>query len=165
MFTGKTTELLRRHRRLKSLGRDALLVAGSAEVRTHASGLDAHRPRCAHVAVHGALRDLFTHPLYHTAEFILVDGGERFWGLRDDVIRMVERDGKRVVVAGRLARDGRKPFGQMHLLMMHADTVHTLRAYCLACGDGTPGLFTRNRMGGGCETVCRRHYLLGVAPD
>ena len=159
MFAGKTTELLRRQRCLKSLGYEALLVSGRDEVRTHASGLDAHRPECAHVTVHGAVRDLFTHPLYHTAEVILVDEGERFWGLKDDVLRMVERDGKRVVVAGRLARDGRKPFGQIHLLMMHADTIETLRAFCMACGDGTPGLFTCDDR----ETVCRRHYLLRAA--
>ena len=172
MFAGKTTELIRRQRRLQIIGRTVVVVnhasnirdgCGAGELQTH----DLNRAQGSPVVPLDAIQDLFIHPLYARSDAIIVDEGQFFWGLKNAVLRMVEHDGKHVVVAGLLARADRSPFGQIHLLMLHADKVVFLRALCKRCGDGTPGLYTRKlretdtAIGGAdlYESLCRCHYL------
>lgn len=178
MFAGKTTELIRRQRRLQIIGRSVLVVNHASNVRegcdanqlqTH----DLHRAQGSPIVPLDAIQDLFLHPLYPDSDVIIIDEGQFFWGLKNAVLRMIERDGKDVVIAGLLSRADRSPFGQMHLLLLHADKVAMLRALCKRCGDGTPGLYTRKlreteaTIGGSelYESLCRCHYLSAMVTD
>ena len=173
MFAGKTTELIRRQQRLKTIGKTVLVVNHAANTREGNSATelfthDRMQAQGSPVIALDAIRDLFQHPLYPGADAIIIDEAQFYWGLKNAVLRMVETDGKHVIVAGLLSRADRSPFGQMHLLILHADTVTTLHALCRRCGDGSPAIYTHKlretptQIGGAelYECLCRRHYLI-----
>eukprot|EP00007_Cunea_sp_BSH-02190019_P003952 CAMPEP_0174243874 /NCGR_PEP_ID=MMETSP0417-20130205/33157_1 /TAXON_ID=242541 /ORGANISM="Mayorella sp, Strain BSH-02190019" /LENGTH=222 /DNA_ID=CAMNT_0015323469 /DNA_START=58 /DNA_END=723 /DNA_ORIENTATION=+ len=164
MFSGKTTELLRRLERHRLARRRVVLVkyardqryAGEAEAATHC-GMRAE-------AV-GALKLEEAEERVRDAQVVGVDEGQFF----PDLVEATERwaaQGKVVVVA---ALDGdfqRRPFARVADLVPHAEEVVKLRAVCLVCcGEAA---FTR-RLGtetqleviGGADkyiAVCRRCY-------
>jgi thymidine kinase len=164
MFSGKTTELLRRLERHRMARRRVVLVkyardqryGGEAEAATHC-GMRAE-------AV-GAVRLAEADEAVASAQVVGVDEGQFF----PDLVEAAERwaaQGKVVVVA---ALDGdfqRRPFARVAELVPRAEEVVKLRAVCLVCcGEAA---FTR-RLGtetqleviGGADkyiAVCRRCY-------
>ena len=172
MFAGKTTELIRRQKRLQSIGKEVLVInhalnsrfgSGAAELQSH----DRIRAQGSPVIALDAIQDVFQHPLYAPCDVVIVDEAQFFWGLKNAVLQMIERDNKHVIIAGLLAKADRRPFGQVHLLITHADNVTLLTALCQKCGNGTPAIYTRKLMEseeniGGAElyeSLCRKHYL------
>ena len=172
MFAGKTTELIRRQQRLQTIGKEVLVInhasnsrfgSGARELQSH----DRVRSQGSPVIALDALQDVFQHPLYETCDAVIIDEAQFFWGLKNAVLRMVEEDRKHVILGGLLACANRRPFGQMHLLMIHANDVTLLTALCKKCGDGTAAIYSRKlreteeHIGGAelYECLCRQHYL------
>tara|TARA_B110000285_G_scaffold235190_3_gene315445 strand:+ start:5415 stop:5954 length:540 start_codon:yes stop_codon:yes gene_type:complete len=166
MFSGKSTELIRRIRRQEVLGRVVVVVNHSLDVRgsgdmrtvrTHDnSNMDA-------IKMH-QLEDT----LFDGADVVAVDETQFFQNLRRWVEVGLSR-GKHIILAGLDGDFQQKRFGELLDVIPLADEVIKLRALCMICKDGTSGPFTYRNPGvgqgeqvlvaaGDCyKAVCRKH--------
>lgn len=138
MFSGKTTELIRRAREYKERhGLRVLVINHAKDVRTAQNTVRTH-DGVTYPAVHA--HDLM---LVNTRQYdvIAVDEGQFFNNLRTFVDIETRRWGKRVLVAGLNSDYLRRPFGEMPLLMSLADHVVVKHSTCSACSS--PALFTQ----------------------
>ena len=164
MFSGKSTELLRRLRRYKVARAECLLLkfAGDGrysetEVVTHdATGMPAQN--CARLADAAAAMD--------GADVVGIDEGQFF----DDLLPTCERlanAGKVVIVAALDGTFQRKPFEQVVELCPLAERVDKLSAVCVHCTR--PAAFSKRIVAGDAvvdiggadkyEAVCRRCFF------
>lgn len=164
MFSGKTTELLRRIRRLKSIGMRCVVINHSNDTRVEGAFVQTH--------------DGFKLPAIKTPDLLLTDiraydavaiDEAQFFPNVDAAVRvMVETHGKFVLVAGLNGDYRRQPFGHLAELLPVADDVTWTRAFCQRCSDGTLASFTLRltpeettvSVGGADKysAVCRRCY-------
>lgn len=175
MFAGKTTELLRRQQRLRTIGKSLLMVNHASNTRDDATGQsiqthDARRSQGTLVLALTKLNNLRTDPAYRETyrqtQVVMVDEAQFFEDLDTTVLHMVENDGKHVVLSGLISDCRRSLFGGLYKLVHHADRFTMLQALCKKCMDGTPGIYTRKKrdvpqtIGGSdlYETLCRHHY-------
>lgn len=132
MFSGKTTELIRRAREYKERhGLRVLVINHAKDVRTTQNTVRTH-DGVTYPAVHA--HDLM---LVNTRQYdvIAVDEGQFFNNLRTFVDIETRRWGKRVLVAGLNSDYLRRPFGEMPLLMSLADHVVVKHSTCSACSS------------------------------
>uniref|UniRef100_A0A8C4WUT2 Thymidine kinase n=1 Tax=Eptatretus burgeri TaxID=7764 RepID=A0A8C4WUT2_EPTBU len=129
MFSGKSTELLRRVRRYQLARHDCLLIKYSHDVRYGGDGICTHdRERASQAAVIG------------------IDEGQFF----PDVTAFCEElanAGKTVIVAALDGTFERKAFGSVLSLIPLAESVVKLNAVCMLCYR--PAAYTHRL---GCET-------------
>ena len=162
MFSGKSTELIRRVKRHRAIGHTVLVFNSSKDtrdlndvVKTH----DSSTIQCIKTAI------LDSHTEH---DVIVVDEAQFFTGLRDFVEQALAM-GKHVIVAGLDGDFQQMKFGEILDIIPLEDEVVKLTALCMDCIDGTPGPFTK-RMVHGTEqelvgaagmykAVCRKHIL------
>ena len=167
MFSGKSTELIRRCSRYESVGLGALVINHSLDSRCSVNEVKTHG-NAKHRAVKvSSLREI---DLSVGADVIAVDEAQFF----DDLVEFVHRCCSQcpdaiVIISGLDGDFMRRPFGQILECIPLADTVTKLNAMCSMCKDGTPAIFTR-RIATGSDTVsiggadkymsvCRRHFV------
>lgn len=164
MFSGKTTELMRRIRRLKSIGMRCVVINHSNDTRVEGAFVQTHDGF--------KLPAIKTHDLLlmdiRSYDAIAIDEAQFFPNLVPAVTRMVEKLGKFVLLAGLNGDYQRKPFGDISHLVCKADDITLTRAYCNQCRDGTLASFTLRLSSeedtvsvGGADkysSVCRRCY-------
>ena len=169
MFAQKTTELLRRVRRYKSIGHKVLLVNYIADNR-YGSNCIASHDKDTETA---SCIDLLKHVdhLAHSGEYqvIAIDEGQFFPDLFEHVTRWADTLPVHIVIAGLSGNSDRQSFGDMLRLIPHAEEVEHLTALCSVCRDGTVAMYSKfigdQRSAihiGGAESfipVCRVHYL------
>lgn len=139
MYSGKSTELMRRVHRYKSIGKRVLVVNHSLDTRyskgpvmvTHSGEqMDAIK-----------VEDLkWVVPINY--DVIAIDEAQLFNGLYDRVMYFVEKMNLDVVVAGLNGDYNRKNFGDIYKLYPVASNIYHCVALCSKCTDGTPGMFT-----------------------
>lgn len=173
MFAQKTTELIRRIRRFRSIGYSVLVVnfvgddrygQGLNEITTH----DQDKQEAVKVSkleqVDGIVRK-------GTTKVIVIDEGQFFPDLVKYVSEWVDSAGLQVVVAGLSGDSERRPFGDILRLVPLADEFVQLTALCSLCKNGTVAQFSKylgvdvkneNQIAvGGLDRyvpVCRRHF-------
>jgi len=76
------------------------------------------------------------------AETILINEGQFFPDIEDQVKALVEQTNKRVYVCGLDGDFERKPMGRLLQLIPFCDQVVKLKSLCSLCRDGTPGVFS-----------------------
>ena len=139
MYSGKSTELLRRVNRYKSIGKRVLVVNHSLDKRysdepvmvTHSGEtMDAIK-----------VDDLkWVVPINY--DVIAIDEGQLFEELYNRVMYLVEQMNLDVIVAGLNGDYKRENFGEIFKLYPVASNIHHCLALCSQCKDGTPGMFT-----------------------
>ena len=172
---GKTTEIIRRHRRLTTIGEKVLLVNHASNTRNDptAQSISSHnnsQTQGSPVLALSLISEIFQRRAYEEAGTVIIDEGQFFEDLEENVLRMVEDDGKRVIVSGLIVDARRQPCGDIRKLIGHADNVDVLYALCSVCKNGTPGIYSHKKhrcaqtIGGSelYQTLCRRHYLSAV---
>lgn len=186
MFSGKSSELIRRIRQHRLLGRNIMVVNNALDVR-YGTGLKitSHDMAEEHAVACKKLEQVFDHPEYARAHTVFVDEGQFFSDLREFVLRAIEMDGKSVVVSALDGNYKREPFMNVISLIPFAEDVTRLNALCVMCKDGTPASFSKrlvscvvgdieqgsnvcdivndrtNVLVGGADmymSVCRKHY-------
>jgi len=101
---------------------------------------------------------------------VIIDEGQFFSDLYDYVSAWADNLDVQIVVAGLDGDSERRMFGDMLMLIPHAEEVERLTAFCAECRDGTVATYSkyygRGKDGqvkvGGADVykpVCRRHYL------
>lgn len=143
MFSGKSTELIRRARRLRAINKKVVVInhsldtrygEGSAAVSTHyGDSIEARR--------YSYLKDFSTTDDL-AVDTICIDEAHFFADLHVAVRELLKK-GKHVIVAGLTGDYQRNNFGLIHKLIPIAETITHLRAYCGLCNDGTLASFTK----------------------
>jgi thymidine kinase len=170
MFSGKSSELIRRINREKSINKKILVVNfisdnryGNNSVATH----DNLRVNCLKLA---KLNDI-TENMIQQYDSFFIDEGQFFSDLFDIVLKLVDIHHKHVVVSGLDGDYQRNTFGDIVRLIPVCDTLDKLKAYCCKCNNGVSAHFTKriakNKSTsvidiGGNEKyipVCRYHYF------
>lgn len=176
MYSGKSTELIRRVRCLSAIGKHVLVVNSVLDDRyndmdvctthygdkTQAIKLRKLTNLTSRMLIKGA--DGVTLP-----DVVAVDEAQFFPDLFEAVCTMVDSLQVSVMVAGLVGDFKRNHFGEIHRLLPLADDVHMCRAYCHGCCDGTKASFTKRLYGGDGQVevgstnkyiaVCRKCYL------
>ncbi len=171
MYSGKTTELIRRITRWRSIGKRVLVInskldnrySGKDSIISH----DEYSYNCVKTTTLQEVDDGTR--IDADVDVIAIDEGQFFGDLKKYVLKFCEEYGKMVIVAGLISDYKREKFGHMGDLFYYADEVVHLKSLCTYCKDGTLGIFTKKV----CETghqidvgstdkyiaLCRKCYL------
>ncbi|KAM3660473.1 thymidine kinase, cytosolic isoform 1-T1 [Ammospiza maritima maritima] len=130
MFSGKSTELMRRVRRFQLAQYRCLLVKYAKDTRYSSSGVCTHDRSTMEALPAGLLHDVYQEAL--GAAVIGIDEGQFF----PDIVEFCEKManiGKTVIVAALDGTFQRKAFGSILNLVPLAESVVKLNAVCMEC--------------------------------
>ena len=166
MFSGKTSELIRRLKRLKVIGKNILVVNSAKDTRSPDEVLKTHdnvKFNCLKVY---DIFEVLKQVEFDEADVIAIDEAQFFPKLR----RFVEcclLVNKSVILAGLDADSFQQKFGELIDCIPLACEVTKLSALCMHCNNGVSGPFTKRivddqrlELIGGSdmyEAVCRDH--------
>lgn len=166
MFSGKTSELIRRLKRLKVIHKNIIVVNSAKDTRSPDEILRTHddvKFKCLKVA---NLFDIASTDEFYSCDTIAIDEAQFFPNLR----RFVELclfEKKMVIIAGLDGDCFQRKFGELLDCIPLASEVTKLSALCMMCGNGTLGPFTKRTVAskeleliGGSDmyiAVCQKH--------
>lgn len=140
MFSGKTTELMRRMKRYQIANYQCLVIKYAKDIRYDASGIATHDRQVLAAVPTENLTELYSEALKH--DVIGIDEGQFFPDIVFFCDKLAEL-GKVVIVAALDGTFQRKGFGDILNLVPLAENVVKLNAVCMKCfGDGS---FTKRR--------------------
>ena len=183
MFSGKSTELIRKIRLAKIINKKVLVIKPIIDIRYKNNKIVSQKnetivsQKNETIVSHSFeqeecqavenLKDIDY--LINNYDVIVIDEGQFFPDLKDYVIKWVELYNKEIIVGGLDGDSKRNKIGQMLDLIPYSDTCIKINSLCKKCNDGTPGLFSFRTNDnqeqvqiGGAETympVCRMHYI------
>lgn len=141
MYSGKSTELMRRCLRYKSIGKNILFINHDNDTRTDNS-IKTHENNKYCAKKFSNLIDFLKTSDWEKYDVIGIDEGQFFPDLLDFILH-VEKFDKIVIVSGLDGDFQRKPMGQILDIIPICDTVDKLTALDMIDNDGTPALFTK----------------------
>ncbi len=137
MFSGKTTELLRRLQRAKIAGKKVVLLRPSIDTRktiTH------DQLKSTGDITQIILQNLSDFDI-NSYDYIGIDEGQFFNNLAKNIVSWAEKD-RHIIVAGLDATSELAPFEEIIQLIPYAEEVTKLNAVCTKCGSDY-GAFTK----------------------
>jgi thymidine kinase len=162
MFSGKSSEMIRRLKRFQVINKKILVINSSKDTRSDCNVIQTHDLQtftCIKV-------DALSEVEIDGYDIIAVDEAQFFKNLRL-FVEMALAEDKYILLAGLDGDFQQNVFGEMWTVMPLADTIVKLRALCMTCLDGTKGPFTKRIT---CESqqeligdsdhyqaVCRKH--------
>ena len=166
MFSGKTSELIRRLKRLKVIGKDVMIINSAKDTRSPEEVLKTHdnvKFNCHKVF---DLFEIINTNEFDKADIIAIDEAQFFPRLKKFVECCLHVD-KSVILAGLDGDAFQRKFGELIDCIPTSCDVTKLSALCMRCNDGTPGPFTKRTVEdktleliGGSDmyiAVCRDH--------
>jgi thymidine kinase len=169
MFSGKSSELIRRINRERSINKKILVINYLGDNRYSKDSVTTHdltKVKCLKLDKLMSLNE----NIINGYDSFFIDEGQFFPDLYPFVKMVVEKCNKHVVVSGLDGDSNRNSFGDIIKLIPISDTVDKLTAYCIRCNNGTLGPFTKKISTsesvvdiGGIDKylpVCRKHYLV-----
>ena len=175
MFSGKSTELIRKIRLAKIINKKVLVIKPIIDIRYKNDKIVSHSFEQEECLTIEKLKDI--DHFINQYDLIIVDEGQFFPDLFQYVTMWADTLPVHIVIAGLDGTSERKPFGDMLRLIPHAEEVERLEAFCSVCGDGTIANYSQYKglrsvengantkeevVIGGTEVyrpVCRKHYL------
>ncbi len=165
MFSGKSSELIRRVNRQRVLPSNNILVINSRKDNRNSSNIvNTHD----NVSIDCIKTDNLNHIPIDEYNIIAIDESQFFTGLKQFVKKCLDDD-KHVIVAGLDGDFKQEIFGEILHLIPLADTITKLHALCKQCGDGTLASFSKRiiksdvqELVGAGEIyipVCRKHLV------
>jgi thymidine kinase len=172
MFSGKSTELIRRINRYKVLGKKILVINHKLDKRYSESSISTHSNMSLEcLSIHN-LSDIKKKSEYleeyNACEVLVIEEAQFFEDLYDIVVKAADIDNKIVIVAGLDGDSNREEFGDILKLIPKCDSVKKLHALCVKCKDGTSASFTKRLVKNNSQiyigvsefiAVCRYHYF------
>lgn len=167
MFSGKTSELIRRIQRYKSIKKNVLFINYIEDTRYGTNNIYTHDK----IGCEGIYLDKLVSLIDKINDFdvFVINEGQFFEDIYNISIELCEKYGKDVIICG-LDGDFKRNTFKYNLLDLipYADTVEILTAYCSVCKDETPARFSKrisnetNQKVIGVDNyipVCRKHFL------
>ena len=140
MYSGKSTELIRRLSRYDAIGKQTLLINHDYDTRTGKS-VKTHSNITKDAIKTDRLMNLVCSPEYENRYVIGIDEAQFF----PDLLEFVKYSemNKIIIMSGLDGDYNRKPFGQILECIPLCDSVVKLTAMDMISKDGTPGIFTK----------------------
>lgn len=134
MFAGKSTEMIRRANRLRSIHKKILVINHTNDTRTCES-VKTHDDTKMNAIKISRLRDIIRDPIINNADVICIDEGQFFDDI-GDFVRSLEHTSKIIIISALDGDRHRNPFRNITDLIPLADSVDKLHALeCLPSGD------------------------------
>ncbi len=163
MFSGKTTELLKRISK-----NQGMYVNHKLDIRYNTDSITSHDGNTISCISIDDISDVFEYPEYKNNAYIYLEEVQFFDDLKNVVLKMVEQDNKIVHCAGLLVDIHRNKFGELLDLVPHANTIDMKSGICSVCLDNC-AIYTSNKVNSDASKVdvttnnykalCRHHYL------
>ena len=141
MYSGKSTELIRRINRYESIGKNILLINHTKDIRTD-NNVSTHSNQKKNAKKTEFLSDLIHSLEFIKADVIGIDEAQFFTDLYDFITK-IEKFNKIVIVAGLDGDYQRKPIGQILDIIPLSDSVIKLTALDMETKDGSLAIFTK----------------------
>jgi len=144
MFSGKTSYLLDVYKKCMFCDIPIAVINYADDVRYSDSMLSTHDKQMIPCIKAKTIYDAISDNLAEitSAEVILINEGQFFPDIEEQVKILVEQSNKRVYICGLDGDFERKPIGKLHQLIPFCDEVIKLKSLCSLCRDGTPGIFS-----------------------
>jgi len=170
MFSGKSSELIKRINLFKVLNKNILVIKPIIDNRYSENSISTH-DKVTYKSINICmLKDIKENHLedYNNADVLIIEEAQFISDLYDFVKESVDVDLKHIVVAGLSGDSNRKSIGQILSLIPLADEIDHKKALCTLCCDGTTASFTFKKIKdsnqvciGGDDIympLCRFHY-------
>jgi thymidine kinase len=144
MFSGKSTELLRRLRLAQIARKRTAAFKHRSDVRFSPDEITTHAEQRSWAMAVTLAREIGESWHARGAAVVGIDEAQ-FFG--EDLIEVVEElatRGKRVIVAGLNQDSFGRPFGAMPALLARADDLFLARAVCMVCGEDATKSFRKS---------------------
>lgn len=141
MYSGKSTELLRRCKRFEAIGKYVLKINHIYDTRTDNS-IQTHSNDKVHATKTNKLLDIVFTSDFLKSDIIAIDEAQFFNDLYDFVL-YCENKNKSVIISGLDGDSNRKPFGQILMCIPLCDTVIKLKALDMIDKDGSAAIFSK----------------------
>ena len=168
MFSGKSTELIRRTDRYRAIGKSVLLINHKYDKRTDDS-IQTHSKLKKTAMKVSNLCDVIESKEFKQADVIGIDEAQFFPDLLSFVLS-AEKHNKIIIVAGLDGDYQRRPIGEILQVIPLCDEVVKLNAMDMIDKDGSPGIFSKRIVDGDNQVlvganecykaVSRKNYLL-----
>jgi len=165
MFSGKTTELLKTAKRLKSIGNRVALINYVDDTRYSTTDVTTHDNYSCDIESH--YTDKLDSLDYTQYSVVCINEAQFFEGLQVFCTKLINSS-KIVYVSGLDGDFKQKPFGEILELIPICDTITRLHAFCKICKNRNHAYFTKRltdakeqKLIGTDEyiPVCRTHLL------
>ena len=171
MFSGKTTELLRNVKRYQSIGKKTMVLNYSLDERYGKNSVISHDSLGVPAYMISNFNELITDNTlnneYKNSEYIFINEGQFFSGLKDFCEKAANIDNKIIYVCGLDGDYKQEKFGELIDLIPISESVVKLTALCKRCGANAS--FTKRIVqsdetvligtGDMYQAVCRKHYF------
>ena len=167
MYSGKSTELIRRIRQFKVINKKILILKPSIDTRYHLNKIVSHDGENEDCYITDDLSKL-DNTIITNHDIIVIDEGQFFINLKLNVLTWVEKLNKHVIISGLDGDFQRNPIGEILDLIPYCDYYKKYTALCKYCNDGTVGLFSKRIIDNSNQIligsteyvpVCRYHYI------
>lgn len=171
MFSGKSTELIRRCNNYEAIGFNVLIINHVLDTRCEQNSVQTHSNNTKKAIKCEKLMELdISHIKSSKINVIAIDEAQFFKDLLD-FVKIMETKDIILLIAGLDGDCKRNPFGDILSCIPYCDQVTKLNAMCMVRKDGTLGAFTKRisnlenenqiDVGGSDKfiAVCRKEYL------
>jgi thymidine kinase len=145
MFSGKTSYLLDVYKKCVFCDIPVAVINYAADNRyTTEPMLSTHDKQMIPCILANTIQDAIqkNSETIARAETILINEGQFFPDIEEQVRLLVEQSNKRVYICGLDGDFERKPIGNLLQLVPFSDHIMKLKSLCSLCRDGTPGVFS-----------------------
>jgi thymidine kinase len=168
MFSGKSTEIIRRIRILQKIKQKILVIKPNIDNRYNNNKVTSHDFESADCISVSLLSEI-NENIIKQHDTIIIDEGQFFNDLVEVIDNWLKLYKKNIIVAGLDGDYQQKPIGQILNLIPLSNKCIKLNSICNICKDGTKAPFSYRCVKsndiiliGGSESyipVCRTHYL------
>jgi thymidine kinase len=145
MFSGKTSYLLDVYKKCVFCNISVAVINYTADNRyTTESMLSTHDKQMIPCILASTISEAVKNhaDTISQAETILINEGQFFPDIEEQIKHLVEHANKRVYICGLDGDFERKPIGNLLQLVPFSDHIIKLKSLCSLCRDGTPGVFS-----------------------
>jgi len=164
MFSGKSTELIRRARLFTIINKKVLVIKPNIDNRYSENKIVSHSFESVQCITLNNLNELNNIQSY---QVIIIDEGQFFNDLKNTIIEWLDKYNLYIIIGGLDGDFEKNPIGQILSLIPHADICQKINSLCTICNDGTPAAFTYRKnqskdiiLIGGNDSyipVCKKH--------
>lgn len=138
MFSGKTTELIRRLTKFASIGKKCIYINSDRDTRENKKNFSTHNPMIEKLYNIQSVKLRDINPLLidgiQQYDIIGIDESQLFnTDLKLNVLSIVEEYNKHVIMSGLNGDYLKNKFGSILDLIPHCDNITKLSAYCSVC--------------------------------
>jgi thymidine kinase len=143
MFSGKSTELLRRLRLAQIARKRTAAFKHAADTRFDNDQITTHAEQSSWAMAVSTPGEILESWHGRGAAVIAIDEAQFFQADLVEVVEKLAAAGKRVIVAGLNQDSFGNPFGPMPELLARADEVFLVQAVCMVCGEPATRTFRK----------------------